>query len=106
MWVADSVTDKFGCLSIEATSLDEVRDPLTLEVAEEFFVGAEHKMDWRERRKYDEFTFGWAITCHKSQGSQWNDVIVFDESGAFREARSNWLYTAITRAAEKVTVIQ
>ena len=106
MWNADSVADKFGCLSIEATSLDEVRDPLTLEVAEEFFVGTEHKMDWRERRKYDEFTFGWAITCHKSQGSQWNDVIVFDESGAFRDARANWLYTAVTRAAERVTVVQ
>jgi exodeoxyribonuclease-5 len=105
MWNADTVADKFGCLSIEATSLDETRDPLTLEVAEEFFVGTEHKMDWRERRKYDEFTFGWAITCHKSQGSQWNDVIVFDESGAFRDARSNWLYTAVTRAAEKVTVV-
>lgn len=106
MWLADAVGDKFGCLSIEATSLDEDRDPLTLEVAEEFFVGAEHKIEWRERRKYDEFTFGWAITCHKSQGSQWSDVIVFDESGAFREARANWLYTAITRAAEKVTVVQ
>lgn len=106
MWLADAVTDKFGCLSIEASSLDETRDPLTLEVAEEFFVGAEHKMDWRERRKYDEFTFGWAITCHKSQGSQWDDVIIFDESGAFRDARANWLYTAVTRAAERVTVIQ
>lgn len=106
MWMAESVGDKFGCLSIEASSLDEDRDPLTLEVAEEFFVGAEHKIEWRERRKHDEFTFGWAITCHKSQGSQWDDVIIFDESGAFREARSNWLYTAVTRAAEKVTVIQ
>lgn len=106
MWMADSVADKFGCLSIEATSLDEDRDPLTVEVAEEFFVGAEHKIEWRERQKYDEFTFGWAITCHKSQGSEWDDVIVFDESGAFRDARSNWLYTAVTRAAEKVTVIQ
>lgn len=106
MWLADEVGDKFGCLQIEATSLDEERDPLTLEVAEEFFVGAEHKMDWRERRKYDEFTFGWAITCHKSQGSQWDDVIIFDESGAFREARANWLYTAVTRAAQKVTVVQ
>lgn len=105
MWVADSVGDKFGCLSIEATSLDEERDPLTLEVAEEFFVGTEHKIEWRERRKYDEFTFGWAITCHKSQGSQWDNIIVFDESGAFRDARSNWLYTAVTRAAEKVTVV-
>lgn len=106
MWEANKVGDKFGCLSIEATSLDEQRDPLTLEVAEEFFVGTESKIEWRERRKYDEFTFGWAITCHKSQGSQWSDVIVFDESPAFREARSNWLYTAVTRAAEKVTVIQ
>jgi exodeoxyribonuclease-5 len=106
MWMADSVGDKFGCLSIEATSLDEERDPLTLEVAEEFFVGTEHKIDWRERRKYDEFTFGWAITCHKSQGSQWGSIIVFDESGAFRDARANWLYTAVTRAAEKVTVVQ
>jgi len=106
MWQANKVGDKFGCLSIEATSLDEERDPLTLEVAEEFFVGTESKIEWRERRKYDEFTFGWAITCHKSQGSQWDDVIIFDESGAFREARANWLYTAITRAAQKVTVIQ
>lgn len=106
IWTADSVADKFGCLSIEATSLDEERDPLTLNVAEEFFVGAEHKIEWRERRKYDEFTFGWAITCHKSQGSQWADVIIFDESPAFREHRQNWLYTAVTRAAERVAVIQ
>lgn len=106
MWMARKVGDKFGCLSIEATSLDEERDPLTLEVAEEFFVGTEHKIEWRERRKYDEFTFGWAITCHKSQGSQWDNLLVFDESGAFRDARSNWLYTAVTRAAQKVTVIQ
>lgn len=105
MWQADRVGDKFGCLSIEATSLDEKRDPLTLEVAEEFFVGTESKIEWRERRKYDEFTFGWAITCHKSQGSQWSNVLIFDESGAFRDARSNWLYTAVTRAAERVTVV-
>lgn len=105
MWEADSVGDKFRCFGIEATSLDEKRDPLTLEVAEEFFNGTEHMIDWRERRKYDEFTFGWAITCHKSQGSQWDDVIVFDESGAFRDARANWLYTAVTRAAERVTVV-
>lgn len=105
MFHADSVGDKFRCFGIEATSLDEDRDPLTLEVAEEFFNGTEHTIDWRERRKYDEFTFGWAITCHKSQGSQWDDFIVFDESGAFRDARSNWLYTAVTRAAERVTVV-
>jgi exodeoxyribonuclease-5 len=105
MFQADDVGDKFRCFGIVAQSLDEVRDPLTIDVPEEFFNGTEHTLHWRERRQYDEFTFGWAITCHKSQGSQWDDVVIFDESGAFREARSNWLYTAVTRAAEKVTVI-
>lgn len=105
MWKADIVGDKFRCFGIEAHSLDDDRDPLTLEVAEEFFNGTEHALNWRERRQYDEFTFGWAITCHKAQGSQWDDVIVFDESGAFRDAKSNWLYTAVTRAAERLTVV-
>lgn len=105
MFSADKVSDKFRCLGIEATSLDEERDPLTLETPEQFFNGSEQTLDWRERRRYDEFTFGWAITCHKSQGSQWDHVMIFDESGAFREARSNWLYTAVTRAAERVTVV-
>lgn len=105
MFNAEKIGDKFRCFDIECRSLDEDRDLLTLEVAEEFFKGTEHKIDWRERRKYDELTFGWAITCHKSQGSQWDDVIIFDESGSFREHRSNWLYTAVTRAAERVTVI-
>lgn len=105
MFEADQVGDKFRCFGIEARSLDEERDPLTLNVPEEFFNGTEHTIDWRERRKYDEFTFGWTITCHKSQGSQWDNVTIFDESGAFRESRSNWLYTAVTRAAERVTVI-
>ena len=50
--------------------------------------------------------FGYAITCHKSQGSQWDNVLVYDESFCFREHASRWLYTAITRAAKKVTVIK
>ena len=56
-------------------------------------------------RGFQAFDFGYALTCHKAQGSQWNDVIVFDESFAFREDRARWLYTAITRAAERVTVV-
>lgn len=49
--------------------------------------------------------FGWAITCHKSQGSQWDEVIVHDESHVFREAADQWLYTAITRAAERLIIV-
>jgi exodeoxyribonuclease-5 len=52
------------------------------------------------------FTFGYAITCHKAQGSQWGSVLVIDESRVFRADRWRWLYTAITRAADRVTVVQ
>jgi exodeoxyribonuclease-5 len=52
------------------------------------------------------FAFGYAITCHKSQGSQWGSVLVIDESFVFRQDRFRWLYTAITRASDRVTVVQ
>jgi len=63
------------------------------------------KEDWIARRDYEQADWGHAITCHKAQGSQWGDVIVHDESGVFREHSTNWLYTAVTRAAERLTVI-
>lgn len=64
------------------------------------------EIPWREKRRYDDFDFGYALTVHKSQGSQWDDVVLFDESYAFREHRQRWLYTAITRAAEKLVVVK
>lgn len=105
LWAVREVQDKFGRFDMMVSSLDEQRDPVWIAVRDEFFNGTEKTLEWRDRRDSDEFTFGWAITCHKSQGSEWDNVIVFDESGAFREARANWLYTAVTRAAERVTVV-
>jgi len=110
MWETEDVSlthGRSGLPHIETVvaSLDEERDPLTARVLPNFFNGTEHEVDWRARRGFHEFTFGWAITCHKSQGSQWDNVLIFDESGAFREHARNWLYTAVTRAAETVTVL-
>ena len=45
------------------------------------------------------------LTVHKAQGSQWDTVCLFDESFIFPEARARWLYTGITRAAKKLTVV-
>ena len=54
-----------------------------------------------------EFTYGYAITCHKSQGSEWNKVLVIEEGFPFsREEHARWLYTAATRAAEKLVLIK
>lgn len=58
------------------------------------------------RPEAQEFDYGYALTCHKAQGSQWERVVVVDESSCFRQDARKWLYTAITRASESVVVVQ
>lgn len=54
-----------------------------------------------------EFTYGYAITCHKAQGSEWDKVLVLEEKFPFnREEHARWLYTACTRASEKLVLIR
>lgn len=53
------------------------------------------------------FTYGYAITCHKAQGSEWDNVLVIEESFPFdKEEHKKWLYTAATRAAKKLVIIR
>mgnify|MGYP002799443211 FL=1 len=52
------------------------------------------------------FEFAYAITCHKAQGSEFDFVVVFDESYLFGEDRARWLYTAVTRAKKKLLIIR
>lgn len=50
-----------------------------------------------------EFAYGYAITCHKAQGSEWDKVLVLEESFPFdKKEHARWLYTACTRASEKL----
>lgn len=50
-------------------------------------------------------TYGYAITVHKAQGSEWKNVLLFDESAVFRKDGWRWLYTGITRASEGLVVV-
>jgi len=53
-----------------------------------------------------EIDWGYAITCHKAQGSQWKNIVVVNEGyGRSREDYSRWLYTAITRAEEGLVIL-
>nr|WP_298997891.1 AAA family ATPase [uncultured Allomuricauda sp.] len=51
--------------------------------------------------------FSYAITCHKSQGGQWNTVFVEQPylSNGIDKDFLRWLYTAVTRAKEKLYLI-
>jgi exodeoxyribonuclease-5 len=97
---------KGGMLKFELTPEEtESRRKVSVSILPAFFEGGEENMPFTLRRKSDEFDWGYALTVHKAQGSQWDDVVLFDESFAFREHRARWLYTGITRAAERLTVV-
>lgn len=108
LWCVQQASEAEGLIDMAVTSLDEPgrEEEVDVTVPREFFDGTEEKLDWRQRKWFEEFTFGYALTVHKSQGSQWPNVLVFDESAAFREDRTKHLYTAVTRAAETLTVVQ
>lgn len=93
---------RLAVLSEDAVSGDKATD---IRVLDAFWHGRETDLSWQDKRGTDEFTFGYAITCHKAQGSQWNRVTIFDEASTFRDDAWRWRYTAITRAAESLTVV-
>ena len=81
------------------------RRPVDIKVLKAVMSGSEEEIPAFLKRETDEFTYGYALTVHKAQGSQWDDVVLFDESFAFREHRARWLYTGLTRAAKRITVV-
>ena len=79
--------------------------PLETKVHKSFFdPQVEAPKPW-ELRGTQQFDFGYAITCHKAQGSQWDHVVVYDQSETFGDAARSWLYTAITRASNQLTLV-
>lgn len=113
---------------IHLTAVDDEGNGRELDVWASGFIDLEgEKLAKRNGRgQVIAATWGHAITCHKAQGSQWDRVLVIDEShvfarGAYRDhvdvlgpagadleahiAGKRWLYTAITRAAERVVIL-
>lgn len=71
-----------------------------------YFEGREEELDYFMIREANAFDYGYALTCHKAQGSQWGRVLVADESYVFKGSQDKWLYTAITRASDSVVIVR
>lgn len=52
----------------------------------------------------EQFDYGYCITVHKSQGSEYDKVLVLEEV-LKRADHARWLYTAVTRSAKKLTLV-
>lgn len=85
---------------------DMNRGAAKIKLLKQAFEEPDAEVPWQTRRRYDDFDYGYALTVHKAQGSQWDRIVLFDESYAFRDSRERWLYTAITRAAEELTIVR
>lgn len=81
---------------------------------EEDYADVRLKADRKKAMRKDPFLqalqikFAYAVTCHKAQGGQWKAVFV--DQGYVTEEMMNkgylrWLYTALTRATEKVYLV-
>jgi exodeoxyribonuclease-5 len=104
--VKETGVSKKGLVTMRVTPEDEANGRVVkVTVPPEFFDGREDTLSFDIRRHSDEFTYGYALTVHKAQGSQWDEVVLFDEASAFREHRARWLYTGITRAAKRLTIV-
>jgi exodeoxyribonuclease-5 len=73
-----------------------------LRVYPELFVGGKPE---KYQRSIEQFTYGYAITVHKSQGSQYEKLIVFEEYLGDKEFHNRWLYTGVTRAVDKLIIV-
>ena len=90
----------------------------SLEMDKKMIDTGEFSLDWktvyqlnRNPRTRDipplEFTYGYAITCHKAQGSEWDKVLVIEEKFPFDKIEhARWLYTAVTRSSEKLVLVR
>lgn len=99
--VNDLGSDSYFEMDFLPDGEDEV---LSLRVAKGSFNGS---VPDRPNKELCYFDFGYALSVHKSQGSEFPNVVLIEErmtSTNIKEHR-RWLYTGITRASRKIAVI-
>lgn len=91
---------------IEITSTDDEKEKIATSAWLHPFMAREEELVGRhDRRQRSELAFSYALTVHKSQGSAFDDVLLFDESKQFGKDARRHLYTGVTRAARTLTIV-
>lgn len=88
-------------IAIDRMPFDIYEAPVTLH------KDLEWQMGHPDRRWMIPLDYAYALTVHKAQGSQWPEVVVADDGFGWNDAmlRRQWLYTAITRAQQTLTIV-
>lgn len=91
----------------------------SVEMDKGMLLTGEYSLDWKESFALGklihkigdiqprQFTFGYAITCWKAQGSEWDKVVIIEEPFPFNKVEhAKFLYTGVTRASEKLVLVR
>ena len=96
--------------SNSAALTEEESMQLRIAIEEDYMDIPERKERYKEMKKNPWFNalqvkFAYALTCHKTQGGQWKEVFVDSSLNLKEELEKEdlrWLYTAVTRAQERL----
>lgn len=105
IWTVDEAGPPLDERVSLSVSPEDGGSPQVVEAHTHYFEGRANDLKWYVKKEAEEFDYGYALTVHKSQGSQWDTVMLFDESEAFRDMRWRWLYTGVTRTAQALTLV-
>lgn len=92
--------DNIGIFNGDCGIIDEIN-----KISKEIIVKYDEKYIKYDRNTIEEIDLAYALTIHKSQGSEWDYVIIPIMNKNFRMLERNLLYTGISRGSKGVTVI-
>lgn len=82
----------------------ETKEIADIQVANETWETEKPLPGQSREDKLGVFCFGYAMTCHKSQGSTIDNVLFVDENVSFFLDQRKFRYTAVTRAADMLYI--
>lgn len=91
-------------VQLDLHDIDSPEEKVECDAWSQYFDGDPDDIPYNRQLTAQEFDYGYAMTVHKSQGSQWDNVLLYDESHVFTSNRKEWLYTGITRAAKNLMI--
>ena len=106
---ADFVSDDYTDFDIEVSPFDVYFRDLNIDY--KLLTTGEPTVTEKNFRRFPKqfrpltFDYGYCITCHKAQGSEYNKVLVFEEYLKGND-HARWLYTAATRAKERLVIVR
>ncbi|MFO8020835.1 MAG: AAA family ATPase [Perlabentimonas sp.] len=108
------VTLMLDTLTVEGPALPADKQKVLFDSVSQDYAHIQNNRNRLKKIKSDPYNnalqikFAYAVTCHKAQGGQWKHVYI--DQGFFRDEMISreylrWLYTALTRATEKVYLV-